>query len=267
MNGLAPVDGGASGDTNQAGEMTKPPVPEASSVDSAGPDSVEDAASGSTCGPSNCHGCCDVAGYCQPGDQDQGCGAGGDACEACPTTSPACIEGVCWSPGTDSGAPAIEAGAVGGASCGPLASRTRCNPDQVCCESLAAQTNSCSAPASCASDASLACSTASDCPSATPICCAQMSLIPDAMNDPPPKCTVAGLSASCAARCNESPPADATTCKYPSTGTTGTVRLCSHDVDCVSDTAATGGGCFNFNGDPVSWCSTALAGLLGTHQP
>jgi hypothetical protein len=43
------------------------------------------------------------------------------------------------------------------------------------------------------------------------------------------------------------------------------VRLCSHDKDCASDTANS--GCYNFNSAPVSWCSAALAGLEGVHQP
>jgi hypothetical protein len=93
-----------------------------------------------------------------------------------------------------------------------------------------------------------------------------MTLVADAANDLPPKCTATALYASCAASCNDAPPADWTTCKYPASGT-GTVRLCSHDSDCTSDTATVGGGCYNFSGAPVSWCSTALAGIEGVHQP
>jgi hypothetical protein len=166
----------------------------------------------------------------------------------------------------DSVAPVVDSGPGAGPSCGPLASRSRCNGNQVCCANLAAQTNTCSAPASCASNATLACATASDCPASAPICCAQMTLAPDALNDLPPKCTATGLTASCAASCSDNPPSDPTTCKYPPSGT-GTVRLCSHDADCTSDTAVIGGGCYNFNGAPVSWCSTSLAGVEGTHQP
>lgn len=173
--------------------------------------------------------------------------------------------------GTESGAgtpdAGIDAGIGGGPSCGPAAGHGRCNANQVCCANLAAQMNSCAAPASCASNASLGCSNASDCSTATPICCARMSLTSDAMNNLPPKCTATALYASCAASCNDNPPSDATTCKYPPSGT-GTVRLCSHDADCNSDSAlGLGGGCYNFNGAPVSWCSSATAGLEGTHQP
>jgi hypothetical protein len=186
-----------------------------------------------------------------------------------PTLVDAQIEDVAPLPidaGSDSMAPGIDSGPGGGPTCGPLASRSRCNANQVCCANLAAQTNACGAPASCASIATLTCATASDCPGSAPICCARMTLVPDAMNDLPPKCTATGLSASCAASCSDIPPADPTNCKYPPSGT-GTVRLCSHDADCTSDTAVTGGGCYNFNGAPVSWCSTALAGTEGKHQP
>jgi hypothetical protein len=166
----------------------------------------------------------------------------------------------------DSVAPVVDSGPGAGPSCGSLASRSRCNGNQVCCANPAAQTNTCTASASCASNATLACETASDCPASAPICCAQMTLVPDAQNDLPPKCTATGLAASCAASCSDNPPSDPTTCKYPPSGT-GTVRLCSHDADCTSDPAVIGGGCYNFNGAPVAWCSTSLAGVEGTHQP
>ncbi len=161
--------------------------------------------------------------------------------------------------GSDDGGPA-------GMSCGPLASRVHCGANQVCCAALATQVNACAAAGSCASNATLTCSSASDCPSSAPICCAMLAQVPDAQNDLPPKCTSTTLSASCASSCNDAPPSDATTCKFPPTGT-GLVRLCNHDSDCASDTATTGGGCYNFDSGPISWCSTALEGLLGTHQP
>jgi hypothetical protein len=167
--------------------------------------------------------------------------------------------------GPDSIAPVVDAATGPGPTCGPLASRSRCSGSQICCANLGPQTNSCTAASSCASNATLACSTASDCPGSSPICCAHMTTVPDAAGDLPPKCTATGLSASCAATCSDNPPSDATTCKYPPSGT-GTVRLCSHDSDCTSDTATTGGGCYNFNGAPVSWCSTALAGVEGVQQ-
>ena len=165
--------------------------------------------------------------------------------------------------GPDVAAP-IDAGV--GPSCGPLANRVRCSGSQVCCATFASQSNSCSAPASCSSGATLACSTASDCPSSAPICCGQMTTVPDALGELPPKCTATMLAASCAASCNDLPPSDGTTCKYPPVGV-GTIRLCSHDADCTSDPATIGGGCYNFNSAPVSWCSTATAGVEGTHQP
>ena len=168
--------------------------------------------------------------------------------------------------GPDSPAPVIDSGPVTIPSCGPLASRSKCSANQVCCANLSAQTNACSSASSCAANATLACSTASDCPSSTPICCAKLSLVADALNDLPPKCTATGLSASCASSCNDSPPADATMCKYPPAGGTGLVRLCSHDTDCTSDTANP--SCYNFNSAPVSWCINALvSGLEGVHEP
>ena len=166
--------------------------------------------------------------------------------------------------GVDSMASVVDSGA--GPTCGPLSSRIRCSGGQVCCANLAPQTNSCTAASSCASNATLQCATAADCPSSAPICCAQMSLVPDALNDAPPKCTATGLSASCAATCNDNPPTDPTTCKYPPTGNTGLIRLCSHNSDCTSDTALTGPGCYNFNGAPISWCSGFIAGGEGIAQ-
>ena len=105
LNGLAPVDAGAPGlanDTaNETGVMTTQPVPEASSVDSPEGGDVEDDVQPASCGPSNCHGCCDDTGYCETGDQSQACGAGGGACQACAGdngASSVCSGGVCSSP-------------------------------------------------------------------------------------------------------------------------------------------------------------------------
>ena len=167
--------------------------------------------------------------------------------------------------GSSSGGNSDSGGPGSFPSCGPLASRSKCSVNQVCCANLPAQTNACSSASSCAANSTLACSTASDCPSSAPICCAKMTFVTDAANDLPPKCTATGLSASCASSCNDSPPADATTCTFPPSGGSGLARLCSHDADCTSDTA--NNGCYNFNGTPVSWCSAALTGLEGVHQP
>jgi hypothetical protein len=167
--------------------------------------------------------------------------------------------------GPDSPAPVIDAGPVILASCGTLTSRMKCNANQVCCATLPAQTNACSSASACPANTTLACFTASDCPSSAPICCAKMTLVTDAAGDLPPKCTATGLAASCASSCNDSPPSNSLSCAFPPSGGTGLVRLCSHDADCTSDTA--NNGCYNFNGAPLSWCSPALAGLEGVHQP
>jgi hypothetical protein len=78
---------------------------------------------------------------------------------------------------------------------------------------------------------------------------------------------VAAFSASCASTCNDSPPASG--CTF-----TGIVRLCTHDGDCGSDTAnPLGSGpanqCWNYDGAPESWCTSATVGGLGggVHQP
>jgi hypothetical protein len=164
--------------------------------------------------------------------------------------------------GPDGPPPVIDAGL--GTSCG--ASHARCTANQVCCATnLAMQVNTCGSASSCPANATLNCSTAADCPTSAPICCAKLSLVTDAANDLPPKCTATGLSSSCASTCNDSPPVNPYSCTFPPTGGTGMVRLCSHDSDCTSDTAYN--GCYNFNSAPVSWCSTATAGLEGVHQP
>jgi hypothetical protein len=99
LNGPAPVDAGPTGEANGAKEMTPRSAPDASSSEplsqeAGGDDSVR----ASTCGSSNCNGCCDAAGYCQPGDQNEVCGSEGGACQACASPSPVCNEGVCSQP-------------------------------------------------------------------------------------------------------------------------------------------------------------------------
>ena len=75
-------------------------------------------------------------------------------------------------------------------SCGPLdqpdasAARIRC-----AAPTSPRRRTRAAAASSCASNATLACSTASDCPSSAPICCAKMTLVADATSDLPPKCT------------------------------------------------------------------------------
>jgi Cellulose binding domain len=167
--------------------------------------------------------------------------------------------------GSSSGGNSDSGGPGSVTSCGSLTSRIKCSANQVCCATLPAQTNACSSPSACPATTTLACSTASDCPSSAPICCAKMTLVTDAANDLPPKCTATGLAASCASSCNDSPPANSLSCTYPPSGGTGLVRLCSHDADCTSDTA--NNGCYNFNGAAVSWCSSSVAGLPGVDQP
>jgi hypothetical protein len=152
-----------------------------------------------------------------------------------------------------------------GATCGPKGTTVRCTASQICCANLSAQTNACAA--TCAMNASLSCATASDCPSSAPICCAQATFTIDSKNDPPPVCAVAAFSAACAKTCTDSPPANG--CTF-----IGTLRLCSHDTDCASDTAnplGTGlaNQCWNYNGAPESWCTSAAVGSVGggVHQP
>jgi hypothetical protein len=148
---------------------------------------------------------------------------------------------------------------------GPKGTTFRCNANQVCCASLAAQTNACAA--TCAANASLSCTTASDCPQSTPICCAQATFTPDSKNDPSPMCVATAFYASCASTCNDSPPASG--CTF-----IGTIRLCTHDTDCQSDTAnpdalGLANQCWNYNSAPESWCTNAGVGNLGggVHQP
>jgi hypothetical protein len=169
--------------------------------------------------------------------------------------------------GPDVAPPPVDAGL--GPYCGPVGNRTRCSGSQVCCGNLTTQTNSCLAPSSCAPNATLNCSSATECPSSAPICCAQLALVADPNNDLPPKCVATTLTASCvsASSCNDAPPSNGLACKYPTTGNTGMVRLCNHDSDCTTDPATIGGGCYNFNSAPISWCATAAAGSLGVHQP
>jgi hypothetical protein len=150
------------------------------------------------------------------------------------------------------------------ATCGPKGTTSRCYANQVCCANLAAQTNACAA--TCAANESLSCTTASDCPQSTPICCAQATFTPDSNGDPSPKCTATAFSAVCASTCNDSPPA--TGCSF-----VGTIRLCTHDTDCQSDTSNPVGGqanqCWNYNSAPESWCTNATLGGVGggVHQP
>jgi len=143
-----------------------------------------------------------------------------------------------------------------GSTCGPRGTTTRCGAGQVCCATLATQTNSCAA--SCASNATLGCTSASDCPQSAPICCANAALTNDAQNDPPPKCAVAAFSSACATSCLDVPPQS---CVF-----LGILRLCSRDADCQGDVA---NQCWNYNGAPESWCSVPAVAMVGggVHQP
>jgi hypothetical protein len=179
--------------------------------------------------------------------------------------------------GSDAPAPPPDAGTDGfdggsdtgsappGATCGPKGTTVRCTANQICCANLSQQTNACAA--TCAMNASLSCATASDCPSSAPICCAQAALTPDSKNDPSPRCAETGFSAACVTTCNDLPPSSG--CTF-----TGTLRLCSHDMDCTSDTADPQGAglanqCWNYNNAPESWCTSATVGSVGggVHQP
>jgi hypothetical protein len=247
LNGLAPVDTGPPEDTTRDAHLsemaaldatTDPHLSDMTALDatteiSSEPDEGEDAAQGAPCGPANCQGCCDSAGSCQLGDQSDKCGLSGVACSPCPEISPVCRQGSCW---VAVGMPPCM-GSCGGSD-----------------------------SSSGSSSGTLTCSGPSDCPSSAPICCAMLAQVPDAMNDLPPQCVNTILASSCASACKDSPPTDATTCRYPPAGT-GMVRLCNHDVDCATDPATPGAGCYNFNSAPISWCSTSTAGLLGVHQP
>jgi hypothetical protein len=164
--------------------------------------------------------------------------------------------GIDATPPMDAGPPPMT-----GATCGPKGTSMRCRTGQTCCANLAAQTNACAT--TCPSNASLSCATASDCPSSAAICCAQASFTIDSAGDLPPKCAVAAFSASCASSCNDVAP---TSCTY-----IGMIRLCSHDADCQSDSTngLAGGQCWNFNGAPESWCTSAAVGNTGggVHLP
>jgi hypothetical protein len=136
--------------------------------------------------------------------------------------------------------------ALPGATCGAPGTTDRCAGSQVCCATLAAQKNACTA--SCAANQTLACSVPSDCPASAPVCCAQMALTGTL-----PPCPVTAFSSFCAASCADSPPAG---CPY-----TGLIRLCAHDEDCASET--TNNLCFTFNNAPTSWCANSSTAALG----
>jgi hypothetical protein len=142
LNGLAPVDAGASDGMVQDTSSNPSPGPdasidEASSAHDAGPPLAK-------CGESNCHGCCDSDGYCQSGVADGQCGQGGEACESCAATSRVCSQGQCSPPPTP---PTCSAEVCGGcctadgfcaggqssASCGARGSAcVVCSPGAVC---------------------------------------------------------------------------------------------------------------------------------------
>ncbi len=145
-------------------------------------------------------------------------------------------------------APAGSADAALGPTCGPLGTGNRCPANQVCCANPSTQVNTCAS--SCPAADTLACSVPTDCPGFATFCCAHLTL----SGGTPPSCTESALSASCAATCDDEPPAD--TCTF-----TGTVRLCAHDQGCDFNTS--GGLCFNFNNAPVSWCTTMAIGTAG----
>jgi hypothetical protein len=104
-----------------------------------------------TCSPTNCAGCCDPAGICQPGSDRSACGTGGLACAACPSGE-GCTAGQCGGGCT----PSCEGRACGsdgcGGSCGTCRGGTTCNPNGQCasnCEGQICGTTCCSAGQTC----------------------------------------------------------------------------------------------------------------------
>lgn len=103
-----------------------------------------------SCGPSNCSGCCDAAGKCQPGDVNAACGEDGVECAACsspakcsqpgsycaylPTCGPTtCPEGCCDPSGTClDGRKDVACGTVGAACKDCTTTGLACAPQGFC---------------------------------------------------------------------------------------------------------------------------------------
>jgi hypothetical protein len=98
LNGLAPVDAGPPKAPGVARLDAGPPGAPNGATETSTPPALDASAPGSTCGPSNCHGCCDPDGYCQDGVDILACGTGGVACHVCPSEALICSAGACLSP-------------------------------------------------------------------------------------------------------------------------------------------------------------------------
>ncbi|MEW5740913.1 MAG: hypothetical protein AB1938_18480, partial [Myxococcota bacterium] len=95
---------------------------------------------GLMCLKSNCAGCCDVNGECQPGTELFACGALGNLCSSCARTD-TCDRGLCVPTATGGGG-ATGGGAGGGAGGGGgLPTDGGCSPAtcQGCCEASTGQ--------------------------------------------------------------------------------------------------------------------------------
>jgi hypothetical protein len=108
--GQAPADGEGGSDAGDAGD--------ASSADVAMP----------LCGPGNCGGCCNPAGYCAGGQSKSTCGTGGHACTDCTPAGNVCSAGACVAPAVDAAPPP---------PCNPMSCFVACAPvyQTSCCKS------------------------------------------------------------------------------------------------------------------------------------
>lgn len=80
---------------------------------------------GSTCGPSNCLGCCLPDGFCTAGTEDTECGKNGALCGDCTASKSSCQDNTCAGC-----TPACEEKPCGGSdSCGDV-----CQPGSGCCD-------------------------------------------------------------------------------------------------------------------------------------
>lgn len=104
-----------------------------------------------TCRVSNCNGCCDANGQCQPGNDVTGCGVGAAMCSYCQPMTQGCFNGVCemllpdgghtagggaggGGGSATGGGAAAGGGAAGGGSgmCGGMACNGCCDSSNTC---------------------------------------------------------------------------------------------------------------------------------------
>lgn len=201
------------------------------------------------CLRSNCGGCCDSNGECQPGNQLYACGLGASTCASC-SSSGACVNGACVA--GDGGAAGPRDGGCGPANCNGC-----CDPNDFCrggntnqhCGIAGAACAPCSAGQSCQGGRCEVATSCNGCVDAVGAC--QPGNAPTACGRDGGSCSACTMSQSClVGQCTASSCGPLTCngcCDGTQCITTGTSLKCGTGgnpcVACTSPAICQGGAC------------------------